>query len=222
MDVFASALANVCSATILIYYPCGKDVNTHTIVSEKGKILTYVEVSFVSGHYDLIVDRLNMKEKGPTKETPPEVILIDDSPVKQKPDGKRHDLKCEIKKEQTFSNQNFNESTIMEIRIEDRECSLSDSEELVNHEEAENSVNISVTSSDENLESPESTTTVTYRGKRKYIAPYIFEDVVPVKTKALPQDINDISTYTVPLSKDRTLKNCKWRRNHRVIFRAVD
>ena len=50
MDVFASALADVCSATILIYYLCEKDVNTHTIVPEKGKILTYVEVSFVSGH----------------------------------------------------------------------------------------------------------------------------------------------------------------------------
>ena len=104
MDVFASALANVCLANILIYYPCGKNVNTHTIVPEKGKILTYVKVSFVSGHYDLIVDRFSMKEKDPTKETPPEVILIDDSPVKQKPDDKRHDIKCEIKKEQTFSN----------------------------------------------------------------------------------------------------------------------
>ena len=150
-----------------------------------------------------------MKEKRPTKERPPEVILIDDSPVKQKPDDKRHDIKCEIKKEQTFSNQNSNESTIMEIRIEDSECSLSDSEELVNNEEAENSFSISVTSSDENLESPESATTVTYRGKRKYIAPDIYEDVLPVKTKALPQDINDISVYILPLSKDRTLKNCK-------------
>ena len=70
MDVFASALANVCSATILIYYLCEKDVNTHTIVLEEGKILTYVEVSFVSGHYDLIIDHVNMKEKGPIKEAP--------------------------------------------------------------------------------------------------------------------------------------------------------
>ena len=193
MDVFALALANVCSVTILIYYPCGKDVNTHTIVPEKGKILTYVEVSFVSGHYDVIVDRLNMKEKGSTKETPPQVILIDDCPVKQKPDDKRHDIKCEIKKEQIFLNQNSSESTIMEIRIEDSQCSLSDSEELANTAEAENSANISVTSSDENQESLESTTTVTYRGKRKYIAPDIFEDVVPIKIKAIPQDINDIS-----------------------------
>ena len=58
----------------------------------------------------------------------------------------------------------------MEIRIEDSEYSLFDSEELINTDEAENSLNISVTSSDENLESPESPTTVTYRGKRKYIA----------------------------------------------------
>ena len=50
MDVFAAPQANACSATILIYYPCGKDVR------ETGKILNYVEVSFVSGHYDLIVD----------------------------------------------------------------------------------------------------------------------------------------------------------------------
>ena len=107
MDVLASALANVCSANILIYYPCGKDVNTHTAVVEKGKILTHVKVSFVSGHYDLIVDRLNMKEKGPTKETPPEVILIDDSPVKQKPDDKRHDIKCEIKKRTDFFKSKF-------------------------------------------------------------------------------------------------------------------
>ena len=57
----------------------------------------------------------------------------------------------------------------MEIRIEGSECSLSNSEELVNNEEADNSVNISVTSSDENLESPESTTTLTYRGNRKEI-----------------------------------------------------
>ena len=49
----------------------------------------------------------------------------------------------------------------MEIRIEDSECSLSDSEQLVNNEVAEDSANISVTTSDENLESPESTTTVT-------------------------------------------------------------
>ena len=49
----------------------------------------------------------------------------------------------------------------MEIRIEDSECSLSGSEQLVNNEVAEDSANISVTTSDENLESPESTTTVT-------------------------------------------------------------
>ena len=89
MDVFPLALANVCSATILIYYPWGNDVNTHTIVPEKGKILTYVVVSFVSGHYDWIVHRRNMKEKGLTKEAPPEVTLIDDSPVKQNPDDKK-------------------------------------------------------------------------------------------------------------------------------------
>ena len=205
MDVFSSALANFFSATILIYYPCEKDVNTHTIVPEKGKILTYVEVNFFSGHYDLIVDRLNMKEKGTTKEALPEVILIDDSTAKQKPDDKKHDIKCEIKKEQTFSNQNSNESTNLEIRIEDSECSLSDIEQLVNNEVAEDSANISVTSSDENLESLESTTTLTYRGKRKYIALDILEDVVQIKIKALLQDINDISVYIVPLSKDRTL-----------------
>ena len=109
----------------------------------------------------------------------------------------------------------------MEIRIEDSECSLSDSEQLVNNEVAEDSANISLTSSDENLESPQSTTAVTYRGKRKYIAPDTFEDVVPIKIKALPQDINDISVYIVPLSKDRTLKNCKGG-DHGVIFRAID
>ena len=146
-------------------------------------------------------------KKSPTKETRPEVTIIDDSLVKQKPDDKRHDRKCEIKKEQTFSNQVSSESTILEIRIEDSECSLSDSEELINTEEAENNVNISVTSSDENLESPESTTTVIYRGKRKYSARDIFEDVVLRKIKALPQVINHISIYIVLLSKDRTLKN---------------
>ena len=146
-------------------------------------------------------------KKSPTKKTRPEVTIIDDSLVKQKPDDKRHDRKCEIKKEQTFSNQVSSESTILEIRIEDSECSLSDSEELINTEEAENNVNISVTSSDENLESPESTTTVIYRGKRKYSARDIFEDVVLRKIKALPQVINHISVYIVLLSKDRTLKN---------------
>ena len=50
MDVFAAVLANVCSATILIYYPCGRDVNIHTTVPDIGRILTYAEVSFVSGH----------------------------------------------------------------------------------------------------------------------------------------------------------------------------
>ena len=146
-------------------------------------------------------------KKSPTKETRPEVTIIDDSLVKQKPDDKRHDRKCEIKKEQTFSNQVSSESTILEIRIEDSECSLSDREELINTEEAENNVNISVTSSDENLESPESTTTVIYRGKRKYSARDIFEDVVLREIKALPQVINHISVYIVLLSKDRTLKN---------------
>ena len=146
-------------------------------------------------------------KKSPTKETRPEVTIIDDSLVKQKPDDKRHDRKCEIKKEQTFSNQVSSESTILEIRIEDSECSLSASEELINTEEAENNVNISVTSSNENLESPESTTTVIYRGKRKYSARDIFEDVVLRKIKALPQVINHISVYIVLLSKDRTLKN---------------
>ena len=41
-----------------------KDVNAHTTFPEKVKILTSVEVSFVSGHYDLTVIRLNMQEKG--------------------------------------------------------------------------------------------------------------------------------------------------------------
>ena len=173
MDVFAAPLANAYSATILIYYPCGKDVNTYTIVRETGKILTYVEISFVSGHYDLIVDRLNMKER-PRKETHPEVTIIDNSPVKQTPDDKRQDIKCEIKKEQTCSNQTFNENTILEIRIEDSECSLSNSEELINTQEAENNVNISVTSSDENLESPESTNNCNLSRKKEIYCPRYF------------------------------------------------
>ena len=56
----------------------------------------------------------------------------------------------------------------MEIRIEDSECSSSDNEEFTRSEEAENCVNISVTSF-ENLESLEYATTVNYRGKRKYM-----------------------------------------------------
>ena len=58
--------------------------------------MTYVGVSFVLGHYESIVDHLSMKGKGPTKGKP-EVIIIDDSPVKQTPDDKRHEIKCEIK-----------------------------------------------------------------------------------------------------------------------------
>ena len=92
----------------------------------------------------------------------------------------------------------------MEIRIEDSECSSSDNEEFTRSEEAENCVNISVTSF-ENLESLEYATTVNYRGKRKYMAPDNFEDVVPIKIKALPQDLNDISISIVPLSKDNPL-----------------
>ena len=76
MDAFASALANV-----------------WTIVPEKDKILTYGEGSFVSGHYDLIVDRLSMKVKGPIKETLPEVLIIDD---------KRHDKNKKLKKIRLF------------------------------------------------------------------------------------------------------------------------
>ena len=82
----------------------------------------------------------------------------------------------------------------MEIRIEDSECSLSDSEQFVNNAVAEDSANISVTSSDENLESLESTATVTYRGKRKYIAQDIFEGVVPIKK--LYHKISMISPFT--------------------------
>ena len=92
----------------------------------------------------------------------------------------------------------------MEIKIEDCECSSSDNEEFTRTEEAENCVSISATSF-ENLESLEYTTNVNYRGKRKYMAPDIVEDEVPIKIKALPQDINDISIYIVPLSKDNPL-----------------
>ena len=43
-----------------------------------------------------------MKVKGPIKETPPEVLIIDDSPVKQKPDDKRHDKNKKLKKIRLF------------------------------------------------------------------------------------------------------------------------
>ena len=138
---------------------------------EKAKILNYVEVSFLSRHYDLTVDYFNMKEKGPTKETPHEVIIIYYSPVNQKPDDKRHDIKREIEKEQTFSNQNSSESTIMEIRIKDSECSSSDSDELINAEESKNNFNIPVTSSDENLIYNNCNLS---RKKETHIAPDIF------------------------------------------------
>ena len=61
----------------------------------------------------------------------------------------------------------------MEIRIEDSECSLSDNEEFTRTEEAENCVNIFVTSF-ENLESLEYTTTVNYRGKKEIHGPRYF------------------------------------------------
>ena len=44
MDVFASDLANVCSATILVYYPLGERCEYPYSCPRKGKILTYVEV----------------------------------------------------------------------------------------------------------------------------------------------------------------------------------
>ena len=143
---------------------------TYIIVPAKDEELTYAEFSLVSGHYDLLFDLISVKKIGSTMEQSP-----NDSPVKYKAIEERHVINYKIKKVKICSNQNFKKVKIW-TRIKHSDRFFSDSKKLANTKEAESKVNIYVKSSEENLEfNLASTTPVTFRWRRKYVAPgYLF------------------------------------------------
>ena len=206
VDLFLVALSDVCKATIIAYYTADDDTIKHHIFHPThGDSSTLIEVSFVGGHYDLVVDKLQpyITASEIALDDCNDVIAINGSPCKK---TSQHAIKSEIKTEQRNScsfDVNFDlvqEDVIDLVHLDVAENSNS---------EIEDEETLSLCSSIESDDAIGNIEPVTYCGKRKYIRPDVFDNVEPVEADAVPGNIDGIVVYIVPLKRDGNLANCK-------------
>ena len=57
VDPFFSSLATVCKATIITYYITDDTVQNHLFTPLKNESTVVIEVCFVNGHYDLVIQK---------------------------------------------------------------------------------------------------------------------------------------------------------------------
>ena len=57
MDLFLSSLATICKATIIIYYITDGTVQNHILTPLKNESRVVIEVCFVNGHVDLVIQK---------------------------------------------------------------------------------------------------------------------------------------------------------------------
>ena len=120
VDLIIAALTDICSVTIIGYYSINSDVQSHIFQPPNKTSKTCLELSFVNGHYDLVVDQIdntrNLVSAFPASEHVE--ILITDSHGKNT--GMEHDVKQEIIKEERTSSIDFSEEIYMFSDAEDR------------------------------------------------------------------------------------------------------
>ena len=158
---------------------------------------TIIELAFINGHYDLIVDKLALpistdKKLFDTDDniTSIEIINLTSGQVES---NTQFSLNASL-------NVYFN---IKPSLIRDEDTEMADlSFRQVDY------ASISLY----NTVDEEITGDVTYMGKRKYVHDYIHDDVQPVSCDFVPDNINSNILYIVSLQPSRRMNNCKGTR----------
>ena len=114
-----AALTGICSVTIIAYYSTNSDIQSH-IFQPPNETSKTLELSFVNGLYDLVVDQIdntrNIVSAFPALEHVE--VLITDSPCKNT--VMEHDVKQEIIKKERTSSTDFSEEIYMFPEAEER------------------------------------------------------------------------------------------------------
>ena len=109
VDLITAALTDICSVTMIAYYSTNSDMQSHIFQPPNEKSKTCLELSFVNGHYDLVVNQIdnikNIVSAFPTSEHVE--VLITNSPCKNT--VIEHDIKQEIIKKERTSSIDFSE-----------------------------------------------------------------------------------------------------------------
>ena len=221
VDLIIAALTDICSVTIIGYYSINSDVQSHIFQPPNKTSKTCLELSFVNGHYDLVVDQIdntrNLVSAFPASEHVE--ILITDSHGKNT--GMEHDVKQEIIKEERTSSIDFSEEIYMFSDAEDRGsqdnwCKSFNSNtnismtEFVNGNESPNMNDVDLLAQHARDDWP-----IKFKWPRRYINKQVFENASVQYVENIPVDIDGTVLYVVPENSNGEVKACKGGRHWR-------
>ena len=212
------ALTDICSVTIISHYSTNSDVQSHIFQPPNGTSKKCLGLSFVNGHYYLVVHQIdhtrNIVPAFPASEHVE--VLITDSPCKNT--VIERDIKQEIIKKESTGLIDFSEEINMlsdaEYRgSQDNRCESTNSNintfmtEFVNGNEIPNISDIDLLEYHAHDESP-----INFEGLRRYINNQVFENVFVQYVENVPVNIDGTVTYVVPENSNGKLKACRGRR----------
>ena len=209
-----AALTGICSVTIIAYYSTNSDIQSH-IFQPPNETSKTLELSFVNGLYDLVVDQIdNTRNTVSAFPASKHVeVLITDSPCKNT--VMEHDVKQEIIKKERTSSIDFSEEIHMFSDAEDRGsqdnwCESTNSNtntsmtEFVSGKESPN-----MSDFDLSEHHPHDESKIKFKGPRIYINNQVFENVSVQYVENVPVDIDGTVIYVVPENSNGELKACQ-------------
>ena len=130
VDLTIAALTDICSVEIIAYYSTNSDIQSH-IFQPPNETSKTLELSFVNGLYDLVVDQIdntrNIVSAFPASKHVE--VLITDSPCKNT--VMEHDVKQETIKKERTSSIDFSKEIYMFSDAENRGVKIIDVNQLI-------------------------------------------------------------------------------------------
>ena len=211
LDACIHSLADQTACQIVIYYLSSRiELHSHIIEPTESHPVSTVELVFIRGHYDLVVQKSGSAVKhSPLGGADVECIVLSDSPCKL---GQIASVKQDVKTEFRCKSELFQEeppptyygSEIIELS--DDEESSTHTDGLSKHKDA---------GPDEHVESGEEGTeevSLRYFGKRKYVDARAFNNVKRQKVDCVPHDVDGLCVFVVPFQEVSNLKPFKGAR----------
>ena len=210
-----AALTDICSVTIIVHYSTNSDVESHIFQLPNGTSKKCLGLSFVNGHYYLVVHQIdhtrNIVSAFPASEHVK--VLITDSPCKNTVIERY--IKQEIMKKERTGLIDFSEEINMLSDAEDRgsqdnRCESTNSNintfmtEFVNGNKIPNISDIDLLEYHALDESP-----INFKGLRRYIDTLVFENVFVQYVENVPVNIYKTAIYVVPENSNGKLKACR-------------
>ena len=202
LDACINALASEASCRIKVHYLADSgNLQNHIIEPlEHGDtgLVSSIELVFLNGHYDLVVDYCSISTTRSQSQQPIECIILGDSPCKKRRESY---VKAEVKEEELpYVGMEGDYGIYTMAAIDDTFDDTLDP--------SADSLSISSGSGEEEVaDAP-----LKFCGKRKYIDSEAFKGVNKMNVMSVPQDIDGLCVFEVPIPQESTLKPFKGAR----------